>query len=101
MHFRYMYGNVGAQSAFAPPSIARCAQKMNHPARFRARCSGKPPHNLLYWTKSPAGPAGTGKELERYENWFLGTRGHRGGRVCLHRPGSAARLCTETGQNAP
>ena len=64
MHFRYMYGNVGAQSAFAPPSIARCAQKMNHPARFRARCSGKPPHNLLYWTKSPAGPAGTGKELD-------------------------------------
>ena len=63
MHFRYMYGNVGAQSAFAPPSIARCAPKMNHPARFRARCSGKPPHNLLYWTKALPAP------LAQERNW--------------------------------
>ena len=43
---------------------------------------------------------GTGKELDHYENWFLGTRRDRHRGVRVHRPGSAARLRKEDRQDA-
>ena len=44
------------------------------------------------------GPARTGKELDHYENWFLGTCRGRDRGVRVHRPGSAACLRKKLGK---